>query len=120
MWRKRDLEREKKEKKKEIAGVTANLRNGGDAFWVRLRELLRSRGLDPDQTLLAQLHTEDTDKWLGIVVTPSRQVFQFMYDTHSVAEARIVEWTELTNKLSNSAFRGGIECALELVPRRLD
>lgn len=120
MCSKRDFERERAEKKAEIERLSADLRTGEDAFWVRIRDLLRARGLEPDQTVLAQLHTEDTNRWLGIVVAPNRRVFEFEYDhLHTpIGEGQFSEWVELTDLLSSSAFAGAIECALELVPRR--
>ena len=91
------------------------MRSGEDSIWVRIRELLRERGFEPDQTLLAQLHTENRDRWLGIVVAPSRRVFQFEYDHlhRPIGEGRFSKWIELTEQLSNSAFAGVIEYALD-------
>jgi hypothetical protein len=79
-----------------IVKQTTTLRSGADPFWKRLRELLRARDVEPDDVLLVQLHTEGTDQWLGIVVTPARRVFLFVFDDFGLGE--FSEWEELTGQ----------------------
>ncbi len=99
--------------------MTSDLRVSGDPFWRRLRELLRERDVEPDSAVLAQLFTEDTDQWLGIVVTPALRVFLFIYDrsNHEIDGSNFNEWEELTGQTEHSeyrAFADQIDSGLEL------
>lgn len=110
------------ELKQEIAKLTSDFRQGSDPLWLRLRSLLRARAIEPDRAQLATLHSEDTNQWLGIVVTPERRVFMFVLDhlSHPVESAQFNEWEELTDKRADSeyvAYAGLIECALDMIPR---
>jgi hypothetical protein len=103
-----------------IVGMTKDLRSGPDPFWNRLRQLLRERNVDPESSLLVQLHTEDTAAWLGIVVTTSRAVFLFMYDYlgREIGLGVFREWEELTGQTEHfeyKAFEDQIVCGLNLV-----
>jgi hypothetical protein len=99
--------------------MTSDLRVSADPFWVQLRELLSERYVESDFAVLAQLFTEDTDQWLGIVVTPTLRVFLFIYDRshREIDGSNFKTWEELTDKTEHSeyqAFADEIACALEL------
>ena len=58
------------------AKSTQLLREDDDPLWTWLRELLRVRGLDPDQIALADFFPDDTDREVGTVVTPEGCVYE--------------------------------------------
>ena len=73
----------------------------------------------PTSQYLCSLFTEDTDQWLGIVVTPTLRVFLFIYDRshHEIDGSNFNEWEELTGQTEHSeyrAFTDQIACGLEL------
>jgi len=99
--------------------MTSDLRVSGDPFWTRLRELLRERDVEPDRAVLVQLFTEDTDQWLGILVTSALRVFLFIYDRshREIDGSNFNEWEELTGQTEHSEYRAFIEqidCGMEL------
>ena len=107
--------------REQIQQLTVDFRTRDDAFWQRVRELLLARGIDAATSVLAQLHTEDTNRWLGIVVTSDRRVFWFLSDHRRSGESsHLAGWEELTGKsthVESRAFANEIETALNLVAR---
>ena len=108
------------ELKQEIMSLTTDMRRGSDEFWVRIRALLEQKGVRPETAMLAQLHTENTNEWLGIVALPGGRVILFMFDhLHKPVNAGLfAEWEELTDNPTDTrylAFEGQIRCALDLV-----
>ena len=104
----------------EVAKLTAEFRSATDGPYLRIRELLIARAIQPANSMLVQLHSEDTNAFLGIVVTSSRHVFLFRYDFLRVPIERgdFREWTELTGQSTHVEYRAfveQIECGLALV-----
>jgi len=99
--------------------MTADMLTRQDSFWPRLRALLNERGVDVRTSHLVQLHTEDTDNWLGIVVTSQRRVLLFVYDHASTPENAGVlkRWQDLTDRETDIEFRAfadQIRCGLSM------
>jgi hypothetical protein len=107
--------------KRQILKLTADFRDGREVIWQDMRELLKARAIDCATCVLAQLHTEDKNRWLGIVVTKDRRVFWFLFDHHRSGEtSELAAWEELTGKSTHieyRAFVNEIEGALNLVRR---
>jgi hypothetical protein len=76
------------------AHLTALLRTGDDPFWIRLRELLRERGLDPEELELVESQEEGERYEFGIVVTPEGHRFQYTiyYGETPLEQAEFQEW----------------------------
>jgi hypothetical protein len=103
----------------EVTQLTADFRTSAASPYPRLRELLVDRGIQPDRALLVQLHSEDTNMLLGIVVTSSRRVFLFLFDFLRVPIERgeFREWTDLTGQTTDIEYRAfveQIECGIAL------
>jgi len=103
----------------EVTKLTADFRTSDKAPYPRLRELLEDRGIQSDRSLLVQLHSEDTNALLGIVVTSARRVFLFMFDFLRVPIERgeFREWTDLTGQTTDVEYRAfveQIECGIAL------
>lgn len=103
----------------EVTELTADFRTSGESPYPRLRELLVGRGIQPDRALLVQLHSEDTNMLLGIIVTSSRRVFLFRFDFLRVPIERgeFREWTDLTGQTTDIEYRAfveQIECGIAL------
>jgi len=64
----------------EILERTALLRNSSQPMFVRIRELLALRGVEPSTTWLAQFFPDDNSFEFGVVLTEDGLVFQFGYD----------------------------------------
>lgn len=98
---------------------TKLLRNGDEPFWLRLRTLLRDKGLDPSTLVLAESFPDDTDFEFGIIITPDRHVFQFgvSWFGDAIENAKLKEWNELTGNADFCSRYKGIAVGLQLVGR---
>ena len=104
----------------QIRQLTALLRTSSDPFWSRLRDLLRDRGVDPDNAVLAECFPDDTAFEFGIVVSPGGSVFQFGfgYLNKSIADGVLTEWEDLTARFQATPHRSSIDEALQLLRER--
>jgi len=95
----------------EVTNLTADFRTSGESPYPRLRELLHRKGIQPDRALLVQLHSEDTNMLLGIIVTSSRRVFLFLFDFLRVPIelGDFREWTDLTGQTTDIEYRAFVE-----------
>ncbi len=112
-------EKERARLREEAQGMTRDLRKSNAGLWTRIRSLVVERGVDVGKSWLVQFHTEDTDNWLGILVTAQSRVFLFQYDWFDTTEdaGRFKEWRELTGLTSDieyKAFRHQIESGLSI------
>jgi hypothetical protein len=99
--------------------LTDALRASDEPLFVRLRELLAERGVDPHRALLAALFSDDRAFEYGVVVTPERRVFQFGLDylDRPLEEGEFLEWVDWTYTYPLAAFRHGVEAALRHLDR---
>lgn len=103
----------------EVTKLTADFRTSDKAPYPRIRELLEGRGIQSDRSHLVQLHSEDTNVLLGIVVTSSRRVYLFLFDflTVPIERGEFREWTEPTGQTTDIEYRAfveQIECGIAL------
>ena len=103
----------------EIEENTRLLQGSDEALWVRVRDLIREKGLDPHQVTLAYSYPEDLHFELGVIVTPEGRVFQFGFDYlhQSIADGVFTEWEDLTDRYKNSPYRNQVAAALRLARR---
>ncbi|MFJ6784406.1 hypothetical protein [Streptomyces yangpuensis] len=78
------------------------LRTSSFDLWVRLRNLLRERGLDPASTVLVNLFPDGGDHEFGRAIAEDGRVYRFdlFYDRDSPQGARkatIRSWTDITD-----------------------
>ena len=67
-------------------------------FWVRLRALVRERGVNPDTSLLPVTFEDDVDFEFGIIVTHDRRIIQYgvRFSEASPSDAVLTEWNEFS------------------------
>lgn len=102
--------------KSEIEKNTKLLRTDSASFWVRLRQLLSERGVNPELAFLAYSYEEDYQFDYGIVVSPDGHVFQYGFDflLKDVSEGVFAEWNDMTNQYQRSPYAKEIEIALNM------
>ena len=96
-----------RDRKTEIESFTDLLRRSEDPFWARLRDLLRERGLDPQELILAVSSEEGDGLEFGIVVSKRPCVCQFVFEYRDkdVSEGTFYEWNDLTNGFRDTPYR---------------
>ena len=100
----------------EIEKNTKLLRTDSDSFWVRLRQLLSEKGVNPELAFLAYSYEEDYQFDYGIVVSHDGRVFQYGFDflLKDVSEGIFTEWNDMTNQYQRSPYVKEIEIALHM------
>ncbi len=96
---------------------TALLRESRDPLYVRYRELLSHRGIDPSTAVLAESFPDDFRLEFGIVVTADRRVYLFSleYRDKPIEEGTFMEWEDLTNTWQSSNYSNPIARAFRLL-----
>jgi hypothetical protein len=100
-----------------IQSITRLMRSGEHPLWVRLRELLRERGIDPDNAILAESVEDGEDLEYGVVVTKDRQVFEFELDFSEapMEQSQFSVWRDVTHSLDAAHLTRRAELALEIL-----
>lgn len=102
---------------------TRLLRTDDDPFWVRLRELVTQRGIDPQQAALAISFPDDSNLEFGILVTPDLDVyeFDFVYGLGdiktSIRTGTLAAWNRTTDRWRERPFRADVEAAMAIIDR---
>lgn len=98
----------------EIRENTRLLQESDEPLWVRLRDLIREKGINPQQVILAYSYPEDLHFEFGVVVTPEARVFQYGFDYlhQSISDGVFSEWEELTDRYETSPYRNQVAAAL--------
>ena len=101
-----------------IAKLTDSLRRSDDGLFPRLRVLLEERGIDPGQSVLVEMFSDDREFEYGILVTAEERVYQFGLDCQgrTPESAELIEWIDWTRTYHLAAFKSHVEAALELLP----
>ena len=105
------------------ARSTELLRTGSERTWVRLRELLREKGLNPSDVVLADMFPDDPGMEFGIVVAPEGRVYEFDF-IHgngdlltSAATATLWNWRDRSEDWHEGHARRAVEAGLRLLNR---
>lgn len=103
--------------RKMIHELTGLFRASTEPFWIRLREVVRERGIDPDTSLLADSFEDDVNFEFGILVTRDRHVIQygFQYFDPSFRDGKLTEWNDLAELWSSSPYRSEVSIALSML-----
>ncbi len=105
------------ENREMICELTGLFRTSTDLFWIRLREVVRERGVDPDTSLLAVSFEDDEIFEFGILVNCDRSVIQygFRYSDPSFSDGKLTEWNDLAERWSSTPHRSEISTALSML-----
>jgi hypothetical protein len=98
----------------EIRKNTKTMKESDQPLWVRIRELLQQKGLDPAGVVLAYSYPEDLNFEYGIIVTADEQVFQYGFDYlhKNISDGIFTEWNDITANYQSSPYKYLIEKAL--------
>jgi len=101
--------------RKETSQFTELLRTGNDPLWIRLREILKEKGIEIESSVLVESHEDDENFEYGILLTEGKNVFEFgfSYLDRKIEEGILTEWKEITGDLSAHYHRGKIETVLK-------
>ncbi|MFD3654285.1 hypothetical protein [Streptomyces sp. NPDC058620] len=85
-----------------VVQYTGLLRTSDQDLWIRLRELLRGQGLNPNRTVVVDLLQEGPDHEDGRVIAEDGKVYRFtlFYDQsaeHGARRAYLHGWTDITD-----------------------
>jgi hypothetical protein len=103
-----------------IQQLTGLFRASEEPFWMRLREAVRERRVEPDKSLLADSFEDDINFEFGILVTHDRRVIQygFSYSDQSFSDGTLTEWNDLTERWNSSPYRSEVSIALEMLDNK--
>jgi hypothetical protein len=104
--------------REDIETFTGLFRTDTDPFWIRLREVVRERGIEPSTSLLVFSVEDDINFEFGVIVTHDRRVIQFGFRyTESVADGKLTEWKDLTERWATSPYRSDVSTGLSLLEK---
>lgn len=100
-----------------IRDLTDLFRASAEPFWIRLREVVCERGIDPDTSLLADSFEDDVNFEFGVLVTRDRHVIQygFQHSDASFRDGKLTEWNDLSELWSSSPYRSKVSTALSML-----
>ena len=105
--------------REDIETFTSLFRTGTEGFWVRLREVIRERGVDPNKSLLVDSVEDDINFEFGIIITHDRRVIQFgfRYSDPSCMDGKLTEWKDLTESWTTSPYRSEVSTGLSIIEK---
>jgi hypothetical protein len=105
-----------------VAALSTDLlRTGSEPSWVRWRELLREKGLDPTAIILADMYPDDPGMEFGIVVVPEGRVYEFDFiygkgDLRtSAATSTIWNWRDRSHDWREGGHQKAVEAGFRLL-----
>lgn len=108
-----------------VVQYTELLRTSSYDLWVRLRELLRGQGLDPEGVVVVDLLAGGPDHEDGRVIADDGRVYRFRlcYDLaaeHGARSAYLHGWTDITDSWQTGSLATRTADAFAWKPRRTD
>ena len=94
-----------------VAALTNLLREGTDAAWTALREVLEGQGLDPARCVVAFSAEQGDDAEFAVLVTDRGDVVTCAW---APSTASVLEWTTVTAWWRDSPYRADVEQAMLL------
>jgi hypothetical protein len=95
------------------AALTNLLREGTDAAWTALRDVLDGQGLDPARCVVAFSAEQGDDAEFAVLVTNRGEVVTCAW---APSTASALEWTTITAWWRDSPYRADVEQAMLLHP----
>jgi hypothetical protein len=102
--------------REDITAFTGQLRASAEPLWVRIRELLIDRGINPASSALIVSFPDDVAYEYGVIVTADGRIIQYGFDYlhRSEAEGVFEEWNDITSSYAGSKLES-LEIARELI-----
>ncbi len=103
--------------REDIQTYTCLFRTSIEPLWIRLREVVSERGVDPGTALLVESFEDDENFEFGILVTDDRRVIQFgfRYSVPSGIDGKLSEWNDITERRDSLPCRHEIATALSIL-----
>src|SRR4030043_2479433 len=106
--------------KQEVEEITNTLQNSPEDLWKRIRFLLKEKGVDPVQTVVACSFLEDLYFEYGIVVSKDGKVYQYGFDflNKEISQGIFKEWNDITDTYQKLHYSKHVEIALDMMKER--
>jgi hypothetical protein len=100
-----------------VRALTQQLRTSNEPEFVRIRELLYGRGVDPNTAVIACLFEDDVRYDFGVIVSRDGSVYQFGFDYLGRPERDGVfsEWKDITDGVGQSRWRDDVSVASSIL-----
>lgn len=100
-----------------VQDMTGLFRTSAEPFWVRLRQVMRKRGIEPATSVLAESFEDDENFEFGILVTQDRRVIQygFRYSDSSFSDGELTEWNDVTERKDSIPHSSQVATALSML-----
>jgi DNA-binding Lrp family transcriptional regulator len=106
--------------KQEVEETTKVLQNSPEELWKRIRFLLKEKGIDPAQAVVACSFLEDFSFEYGIVVSKDEKIYQYGFDflNKEISAGTFKEWEDITETYHKLHYKENIEIALQMLKER--
>lgn len=84
--------------------------------WVGVCRELNKRGINAEQSVIADLFTEDVCQEYYLLITQSGEIYEFYYDWLSSGDrmhGEIIEWNDFTDNPEGAYMQEPLKCALK-------
>ena len=100
-----------------VQDLTGLFRTSAEPLWVRLRQAVRERGVEPATSVLAESFEDDENFEFGILVTCDRRVIQygFRYSDPSLSDGELTEWNDVTERKDSIPHSSQAATALSML-----
>ena len=102
----------------EVNENTEALRGDEDIYFTQLREMLREKGIDPEEALLASFLEDEEENEYGLIVCGRNGVFEYERSREKGAPRAFTTWTKLTDLTEAAREYPQLEVALELLAQK--
>jgi len=102
--------------------LTQMLRSDPRPYWTRVRELFRSRGVSPEEAVIADTFPDDVDFVFGVVISQNRRVFQFDFEHYEkdVEDGNFTAWRDVTDSYLDKTYALEVQAGLEMLAEQAD
>jgi hypothetical protein len=100
----------------QIKQLTNDLRNSDKPLWIRMRQLLSEKEINPSDSVLAYYVKEEPFYDFGVIVADNSDVYQFAYDylNKDNHQGIFAEWNNITDDIQRKPYREQISLAFKI------
>lgn len=100
----------------EVKKLTDELRTSDEPMWLRIRQLLAGKDIDPMQSALAYFQAEAPYYEFGVIVADNNEVYQFAFDylNKDVIHGTFAEWKNITAEVQGKPYKNNVAQASKL------